>query len=138
MTLRNQKRFAVMWLIIGIALWIVFTAVGEEDFRGGLLSGMGSAFVVIGAIRLVRVRRIEKDPEKAADYEAACRDERMVYVANKARAMTFIVSIYAQLAAGLIAIFVFDQRLLGQAFCYMTCFQSILFTMLYRIYNKKY
>ena len=138
MTLKNQKKWAILWVIVGAVLWIIFTAVGGEDFRSGLLSGMGSAFIVIGAIRFVRVHRWEKDPEKAADYEAALHDERTVYVSNKARSMTFFVSVYVQLAAGLIAIFVFDQKLLGQAFCYMTCFQCLLFTVLYRVYNKKY
>ena len=138
MTLKNQKKWAILWVIVGAVLWIIFTAVGGEDFRSGLLSGMGSAFIVIGVIRLVRVRRWEKDPEKAADYEAALKDERTAYVSNKARSMTFFISVYVQLAAGLIAIFIFDQKLLGQAFCYMTCFQCLLFTVLYRVYNKRY
>lgn len=138
MTLKNQKKFAVLWLVIGIVMWVVFSTIGEESFQGGLLSGMGSAFIVVGVIRLVRVRRLEKNPEKAADYEAALKDERTIYVANKARSMTFAASVYAQLAAGLIAIFVFDQQLLGQALCFLTCFQCLLFTVLYRVYNKKY
>ena len=138
MTLKNQKKWAILWVIVGAALWIIFTAIGGEDFRSGLLSGMGSAFIVIGVIRFVRVRRWEKDPEKAADYEAALKDERTVYVSNKARSVTFFVSVYVQLAAGLIAIYVFDQRLLGQVLCYLTCFQCLLFTVLFRVYNKKY
>ena len=138
MTLKNQKKWAILWVIVGAALWIIFTAIGGEDFRSGLLSGMGSAFIVVGVIRLVRVRRWEKDPEKAADYEAALKDERTAYVSNKARSMTFFISVYVQLAAGLIAIFVFDQKLLGQVLCYLTCFQCLLFTVLYRVYNKKY
>ena len=138
MSLKSQKKFAILWVIVGAVLWIIFTAVGGEGFRSGLLSGMGSAFIVIGVIRFVRVRRLEKDPERAADYEAALRDERMVYVSNKARSVTFVVSVYAQLAAGLISIFAFDQKVLGQAFCYMTCFQCLLFTVLFRVYNKRY
>ena len=138
MTLKNQKKWAILWVIVGAALWIIFTAIGGEDFRSGLLSGMGSAFIVVGVIRLVRVRRWEKDPEKAADYEAALKDERTAYVSNKARSMTFFISVYVQLAAGLIAIFVFDQKLLGQVLCYLTCFQCLLFTVLFRVYNKRY
>ena len=138
MTLNNQKKFAVLWLVVGIVMWVTFSMIGEENFQGGLLSGMGSAFIVIGAIRFARVSRWQKDPEKAADYEAALKDERTAYVTNKARSVTFFVSVYVQLAAGLIAIYVFDQRLLGQAFCYMTCFQCLLFTILFRVYNKRY
>lgn len=139
MSLKNQKKFAIMWVIVGVALWAAaLVPEWENDYYSGLTSGMAGCFLVIGVVRLVRVRRWEKDPEKAADYEAALRDERTVYVSNKARSMTFFVSVYVQLAAGLISIYVFDQRLLGQAFCYMTCFQCILFTVLYRVYNKRY
>lgn len=139
MTLNNQKKFAIMWVIVGVALWIAaLVPEWENDYYSGLTSGMAGCFLVIGVVRLVRVRRWEKDPEKAADYEAALRDERTVYVSNKARSVTFFVSVYVQLAAGLIAIYVFDQRLLGQVLCYLTCFQCLLFTILFRVYNKRY
>lgn len=139
MTLNNQKKFAVLWVIVGIALWIAaLVPEWENDYYSGLTSGMAGCFLVIGVVRLVRVRRWQKDPEKAADYEAALRDERTVYVSNKARSVTFFVSVYVQLAAGLIAIYVFDQRLLGQVLCYLTCFQCLLFTILFRVYNKRY
>lgn len=139
MSLKNQKKFAIMWVIVGVALWAAaLVPEWENDFYSGMTSGMAGCFLVIGVIRLVRVRRWQKDPERAADYEAALKDERTVYVSNKARSMTFFVSVYVQLAAGLISIYVFDQRLLGQAFCYMTCFQCLLFTVLYRVYNKRY
>ena len=139
MTLKNQKKFAVLWLIVGVALWAAaLVPEWENTYYSGLASGMAGCFFVIGVVRLVRVRRWEKDPEKAADYEAALKDERTAYVSNKARSMTFFISVYVQLAAGLIAIFIFDQKLLGQAFCYMTCFQCLLFTVLYRVYNKRY
>ena len=139
MSLKNQKKFAILWVIVGIALWVAALAPEwENDFYSGMTSGMAGCFLVIGVVRLVRVRRWEKDPEKAADYEVALKDERTAYVSNKARSVTFFVSVYVQLAAGLIAIYVFDQRLLGQAFCYMTCFQCLLFTVLFRVYNKRY
>lgn len=139
MSLKNQKKFAIMWVIVGVALWAAaLVPEWENDFYSGMTSGMAGCFLVIGVIRLVRVRRWQKDPERAADYEAALKDERTAYVTNKARSVTFFVSVYVQLAAGLIAIYVFDQRLLGQAFCYMTCFQCLLFTILFRVYNKRY
>lgn len=139
MSLKNQKKFAIMWMIVGVALWAAALVPQWDNwYYSSLLSGFAGGFFVIGLFRLVRVCRWQKDPEKAADYEAALKDERTAYVTNKARSMTFFVSVYVQLAAGLIAIYVFDQRLLGQAFCYMTCFQCLLFTVLFRVYNKKY
>lgn len=138
MNLKKQKQFAVLWLVLGIVLWIVFTAINIGDFKSGMLSGMGTCFLVIGTVRLVRLRRIEKDPDRAADYEAAMTDERVVYIANKARSLTFAISVIGELIAGLVAIYVFDDHTLGQAFCYLCCGQCLLFTVIYRIYAKKY
>lgn len=139
MSLKNQKKFAILWVIVGVALWIaVFATDWKSSYYNGLTSGMAGCFLVIGVIRLARVRRWEKDPEKAADYEAALKDERTVYVSNKARSVTFFVSVYVQLAVGLLAMYVFDQMLLGQVLTFLTCFQCILFTVLFRVYNKRY
>ena len=139
MSLKNQKKFAILWVIVGVALWIAALAPEwENDFYSGMTSGMAGCFLTIGVIRLVRVHRWEKDPEKAADYEAALRDERTVYVSNKARSVTFFVSVYVQLAVGLLSMYVFDEMLLGKVLTFLTCFQCLLFTVLFRIYNKKY
>ena len=139
MSLKNQKKFAIMWMTVGVALWIAaLVPEWENDYYSGMTSGMAGCFLVIGVVRLVRVRRWQKDPEKAADYEAALKDERTAYVSNKARSMTFVVSIYVQLAVGLLSMYVFDQMLLGQVLCYLTCFQCLLFTILFRVYNKRY
>ena len=139
MSLKNQKKFAVLWMTVGVALWIAALVPQWNNWQySSLLSGFAGAFFIIGVFRFMRVSRWQKDPEKATDYEAALKDERTAYVTNKARSVTFFVSVYVQLAAGLIAIYVFDQLLLGQVLCYLTCFQCILFTVLFRVYNKRY
>ena len=139
MSLKNQKKFAVLWVIVGVVLWVAaLVPEWENTYYSGMTSGMAGCFLVIGVIRLVRVRRWNKDPEKAADYEAALRDERTAYVSNKARSMTFVVSVYVQLAVGLLAMYVFDQMLLGKVLTGLTCFQCILFVILFRVYNKRY
>ena len=79
-----------------------------------------------------------RDPEKAADYDASLKDERTVYVANKARSMAFFICIYVQLAAALLAILVFDQVLVGQVLCGLTCLQGLLYTVFYWHYDKVY
>ena len=139
MSLKNQKKFAVLWVIVGIALWAAaLVPEWESSYYSGMTSGMAGCFLVIGVIRLVRVRRWNKDPEKAADYEAALRDERTAYVSNKARSVTFVVAVYVQLVVGLLAMYVFDQMLLGKVLTGLTCFQCILFVILFRVYNKRY
>lgn len=137
MKLKEQKKFGILWLSIGAALFLAGLLLGETEY-GSYISGFGGALMGVGAARLLRVRRLSRDPEKAADYEASLRDERTAYVANKARSMAFFISIYVQLAAGLLAILVFDRPLVGQVLCGLTCLQGLLYTLLYWHYGRKY
>ena len=43
-----------------------------------------------------------------------------------------------QLAAALLAILVFDQVLVGQVLCGLTCLQGLLYTVFYWHYDKVY
>ena len=103
-----------------------------------LAPGQEEALLRGKAARLLRVRRLSRDPEKAADYDASLKDERTAYVANKARSMTFFICVYVQLAAALLAILVFNQPLVGQVLCGLTCLQSLLYTVFYWHYNNVY
>ena len=137
MKLKEQKKFGILWLSIGAALFLAGLLLGETEY-GSYISGFGGALMGVGAARLLRVRRLSRDPEKAADYEASLRDERTAYLANKARSMAFFISIYVQLAAGLLAILVFDRPLVGQVLCGLTCLQGLLYTVFYWHYNNVY
>ena len=137
MKLKEQKKFGILWLSIGAALFLAGLLLGETEY-GSYISGFGGALMGVGAARLLRVRRLSRDPEKAADYDASLKDERTAYVANKARSMAFFISIYVQLAAGLLAILVFDRPLVGQVLCGLTCLQSLLYTVFYWHYNNVY
>ena len=134
MKLKEQKKFGILWLSIGAALFLAGLLLGETGYS----SYIGGALMGVGAARLLRVRRLSRDPEKAADYEASLRDERTAYVANKARSMAFFICIYVQLAAALLAILVFDQTLVGQVLCGLTCLQGLLYTVFYWHYDKVY
>ncbi len=137
MKLREQKRLGILWLSIGAALFVVGLLLRETE-HGGYIGGCGGGLIAVGLVRLLRVYRLTRDPEKAADYDASLKDERTAYVANKARSMTFFICVYAQLAAGVLAILVFDQSVIGQVLCLVTCAQSLIFTAVYWYYNKKY
>lgn len=137
MKLKEQKKFGILWLSIGAALFLAGLLLGETEY-GSYISGFGGALMGVGAARLLRVRRLSRDPEKAADYEASLRDERTAYVANKARSMALYICIYVQLAAALAAILIFKQTLVGQVLCALTCLQTLVYTGCFWYYNRKY
>ena len=137
MNLQEQKRCGILMIVIGLVLFVVGYLLGEAHM-GNFYNGLGCGIFACGAVRLLRVYRLTRDPEKAADYDAMLKDERTIYVASKARSMTFFICIYAELAAGLLALLVFDQPVVGQALCLVTCAQSLIFCGTYWYYNKKY
>ena len=137
MKLKEQKKIGILWLSIGAALFLAGLLLGEAEY-GGYVGGFGGGLTAVGLVRLLRVFRLSRDPEKAADYDASLKDERTAYVANRARSMTFFLCVYIQLAASLLAILAFGQPLVGQVLLGLTCLQSLLYTVLYRHYNNIY
>ena len=129
MKLKEQKKFGILWLSIGAALFLAGLLLGETGYSS-YISGFGGA--------LMGVRRLSRDPEKAADYDASLTDERTVYISNKARSMTFFICVFVQVAASMLAILVFDQVLVGQVLCGLTCLQGLLYTVFYWHYDKVY
>lgn len=137
MKLKEQKKFGVLYAVLGAALLLSGLVFGEGRL-GDICSMFGCCLFACGAARLVRVFRLGRDPEKAREYEASFTDERTAYLANKARALTFYICIYAQIAAGLIAIVCFRQTLVGQTLCLLTCAQSLIYSGCYWFLNRKY
>ena len=137
MKLKEQKKFGILWLSVGAALFLAGLLLGETGYSS-YISGFGGALMGVGAARLLRVRRLSRDPERAADYDASLTDERTVYISNKARSMTFFICVFVQVAASMLAILVFDQLLVGQVLCGLTCLQGLLYTLLYWHYGRKY
>ena len=137
MKLKEQKKFGILWLSIGSNSSAASDVYKRQEY-GSYISGFGGGLTAVGLVRLLRVRRLSRDPEKAADYDASLKDERTAYVANKARSMTFFICVYVQLAAALLAILVFEQPLVGQVLCGLTCLQGLLYTVFYWHYDKVY
>lgn len=99
MNLQEQKKCGILLIAIGLVMFAIGFLLGDAHM-GDFYSGLGCGLFACGAVRLLRVYRLSRDPEKAADYDAMLKDERTMYVANKARSMTFFICVYAQLAAG--------------------------------------
>lgn len=135
---KKQKRAALVYLALGLAIALIAAFIHGDDYNTGILSGIGTSLVAVGLLRLLKLYRLARTPEQAADYEASGNDERVRYIVTKARAVAFVTAIFAQLAAGLTAQLVFNQRLIGMVLCYCTCFQCLLFVVVYYYYSRKY
>ena len=137
MNLQEQKKCGILVTVIGLVMFAIGFLLGDAHM-GDFYSGLGCGLFVCGAVRLLRVYRLTRDPDKAADYDASLKDERTAYVANKARALALYICIYVQFAAALAAILIFKQTLVGQVLCALTCVQSLVYTGCFWYYNRKY
>lgn len=137
MKLKEQKKLGILYLALGAVLFLVGLLTDAAKKRTGFLRSQRHCRCRRGA-RLLRVYRLTRDPDKAADYDASLTDERTAYVANKARSMALYICIYVQLAAALAAILIFKQTLVGQVLCALTCLQTLVYTGCFWYYNRKY
>lgn len=133
---KERKKFGILYLVIALALILLGFLSGDE--AGTFYSGFGTGLLAACIAKFVRQRRLAKNPEKLADYEASLSDERTLYIANKARSTTFFVAVYGELAAGLAALFFLSAPLVGKVLCFAACAQCLLLTVFYFYYNKKY
>lgn len=100
------------------------------------LNGLGCGFFFAGVLCLLRIYRIGRDSQKAADYDIYVKDERTAYIASRARNLTFFICIYGQLIAGIGVILFLKQPLLGKTLCLLSGLQSLLYSICFWYYNR--
>ena len=135
--IKKQIRTGVVILITGVIIVITNFVIDVELFNNGFCAGTGAALIAWGSAYVIRNMRIGRDPERAAEYEAALRDERNVYIAGRAGKMALLISAYTEILAGVIAILGFGSYAIGQVLLYAACFQCLLYYVIFAIYNKK-
>ena len=87
---RENINFAIMYIVIGIAAIISkMLHIIDND----ALFDVGSAFVLIGIIQLVRNIRYKTNNEYKKKIDIQNSDERNIYIANKAWSLTGKITI---------------------------------------------
>ncbi|MGN1014473.1 MAG: hypothetical protein ACI4PM_03835 [Butyricicoccus sp.] len=138
---RKHTLLYLSFILIGLALAITAAVLPGDGRQSELLSCFGSVLFVIGAIKLVRLYRISRNPEKMRDYEISRKDERVHFIAARAQQWTLWLSIYTELAFGLALSYLPQNELLqhvGTGICLFICVQMITYTILYYVFNRRY
>lgn len=127
--------------IIAYVLYIILGAVllgfGFAEVLDSFWSGMGSALIVVGVIRITNIVRYRKDEAYREEKEIEAKDERNQFIRNKAWAWagyTFV------LIAGIatIVLKVLGQDLLSRVVGFALCILMILYWICYLVLRKKY
>lgn len=125
--------FGVSWLLLGLALTVLSCLETLDEFW----SGMGSALMVVGIVRLLRGYRLSRSEAYREKREVAETDERLHFIRNKAWAWAGYLFIIIS-AICTIVFKVLGQDLLCMACSGAVCLMLVLFWVSFFILNKKY
>ena len=130
---KNDTIFAIIWLVLGLPLIGLSIAGLVDEFW----SGMGSALLVIGIIRLLRFYRLKKNDTYREKMETAQTDERNQFIRMKAWSWAGYLFIMVSAIATII-FRILGQDLLSQFASYAVCLMLVLYWVSYFVLKKKY
>ena len=122
-----------IYILLGVILWILGMAEMVDEFW----SGMGSALVLVGILRLVRIYRFKNDEAYREKMEIETTDERNKFIRNKAWAWAGYLFILIA-ACSVIILKVMGQEVLSMAASGALCLMMVLYYVSYFILRKKY
>ena len=123
--------------VLYIVLGAVLVGLGILEILDSFWSGMGGAWIAVGAIRIVQMVRYSKDKGYQEKMDTALKDERNQFIRNKAWAWSgYMFVIIAAVAT--IALRLMGQELLSMAASFAICILLVLYWVSYVVLNRKY
>ena len=123
--------------IILLAAGLVLMGLGFAEVVDEFWSGMGSALLVMGIIRLLRFYRLKKNDSYREKMETAVTDERNQFI--RAKAWSWAGYLFIMVSAVATIIFrILEQPLLSQFCGYAVCLMLVLYWGSYFVLKKKY
>ncbi len=134
-----KKKIAYMVAVSVFGILMVTYSVVTKDVSVGIdyARSMGVGFIVAGAIRTIQYYRLLKNPQKLTQYEIANSEERVVFIANKARSMVFVISIYVEIVVMILLIWM-GYANEGGLVAVFAGLQTLGYVVAYRVYNNRY
>ena len=123
--------------ILLLAAGLVLMGLGFAEIVDEFWSGMGSALLVIGIIRLLRFYRLKKNDGYREKMETAQTDERNQFIRMKAWSWAGYLFIMVTAIATII-FRILGQDLLSQVASYSVCLMLVLYWVSYFVLKKKY
>jgi hypothetical protein len=133
--MKNDRRIlaSILYVFLGAVLLIL----GIAEVTDAFWSGMGSALIVIGILRIIQFFRYRKDDSYREKVAIERADERNRFLRNKAWAWAGYLFILIA-AVSTIVFKLLGQDLLSMAAGFSVCFIMILYWVGYLVLRKKY
>lgn len=133
--MKSNVRIAayIIYVFLGIGLICLgYTGVLDEFW-----SGMGSALMIIGVLRLFRIYRYSKQVNYREKVDIEMNDERNRFIRNKAWAWAGYLFILI-MGVTVIVLRIIGQDTISLIASYMVCLMLILYWVSYLILTRKY
>ena len=135
--MKGNKLFKISIAEIAIGVIIQILAVFGIGDESGILSGVGSGILAVGAVQLFRAFRMQSNREYKKKIETAAKDERYAFISMKAKEAAF--GIYLMIAAVVSIIWMLTgNREQGVLASMSICLLVFLYAVMFRILAKKY
>lgn len=133
--MRGDKRMIanIIFILLGVAL----LGLGIAEIVDAFWSGMGSALIAVGVIRMVHFVRFRKDETYREQFQIDTTDERHRFIQNKAWAWTGYLFVLAAAVCSIV-FKLLGQDLLSIAAGFSVCFMMVVYWLCYMFLNKKY
>lgn len=130
----NNKRFivSIIEIVVGISL-IIGSFMGVDEYW----SGMGTAFLVVGILNIIRVVKYKKNDEYREKWDIEVNDERNKYLRLKSWAWAGYLFVMSG-GVGTIGFKLAGKEDLMKMASYSVCYIMILFWISNIFLRKKY
>lgn len=133
MKTNRRALLSIVWIILGIGLVVASFLEAVDEFW----SGMGSAFIFVGILQLIRFTRYSKNAEYREKVDTEVNDERNRYIAGKAWGWAGYLFVLIS-AVGCIIFRIFGKNELSLLASGALCLLLVLYWVSYFILKRKY
>lgn len=133
MRFNRRSLVSIMWIVLGIGLNVACYAAKLDEFW----SGLGTAFVVVGILQLIRWDKYNKDAQYREKVDIEAKDERNRYISLKAWGWAGYLFVFTGAIAS-VALRIIGQDILSLAASGAVCFVLILYWICYFVLKRKY
>lgn len=120
-------------LAAGIVL-IVLSCIGTLD---SFWSGFGGGIAAVGLVRLINGVKYRRDPGLAKQMDVSQKDERVSFIATRARAWAFHISALGSAAAVLVLKFMGREEL-AMCVSLVLCGMLVVYSAVFAVLQRKY
>ncbi len=129
---------SILCIIIGI-IFFVYPIIAPQNISENLhsyMNGFASGIIGVGIVALFIVVRAVKSPTKAQELENEAKDERLIRIANDAKAITLTITYSAEALISIICALM-NKMEISEYIAIIIGFQLVIYLIVYFIVKRR-